>query len=165
MSRARGIPHPVRRAVADRFGGPVVDQLPVNSIRAAGHAHAAALAFVKWITARAGVLEVDVEEAHFVAAQRIGIAIVAMYAEKLVVIGKSFGAFGPGFFVKKEIGFLAVDEDQIERGLAPADAIVALGIADAHAGFVPDAIFVAVADHRAVDGGKLFFPAFGRPDQ
>src|SRR5438067_1642268 len=124
------------RAVADGFGGPVVDQFPVNSIRTAGHAHAAALAFVKRIAAASGVLEVDVEESHLVAAGWIGIAVVAMDAKELVIIRKSFGTLGPGFFVEEQIGFLAVDEDQIERGLGPANAIVGLGIADTHAGFV-----------------------------
>jgi len=55
------------------------------------------------------VFEVDVEEAHFVVARGIGIALVAMHAEKLVVIGESFGAFGLAFLWKRRFVFLSIN--------------------------------------------------------
>src|SRR5687767_1647511 len=100
----------MRRPIADRFAGPAVDQLPVNSIGTAGHAQAAALAFVKRIAAGALVLPVDVEEAHLVAARWIGIAIVAMDAEELVEKGKILGRDGFGFLAEEDVGFLAVED-------------------------------------------------------
>src|SRR5206468_2891429 len=71
---ARRVEEPVRCAVHDRLRRPTVDELPMNPVRAAGHAETAPLAFVEGVALRALVFPVDVEEAHLVTARWIGIA-------------------------------------------------------------------------------------------
>ena len=90
----RGVKHPMRRPVADRFAGEVVDQLPMDAVRASRDAQPATLALAKPAFARALVLPVDAQIAHLVASRRIGLSLVFVDAKQLVIVGKCVRPFG-----------------------------------------------------------------------
>src|SRR5205085_10124532 len=82
----RRVEHPVRRAVADRLGGEIFDQLPMKPVGTSRDANSAALSAVKSSLARPFVLPVDTQKAHLVSSQRIRLALVLKYAKQLVKV-------------------------------------------------------------------------------
>ena len=135
----------------------------MDAIGAAGHAEPAPLPFMPRITSASFVFPIDIEEAHFVTLLRVWIAIVAMHSEQFVHVWKTFRPLRLALLLEKNIRFLPVDDREIERRLAPANAVITFGISDAHPRFVPDLELSLIPQHRPVNRGKRRLPFLGRP--
>ena len=153
----------MRGAVRDGCGGPVIDEFPMNAIRAAGHTKATVLILAPRKPVGSVVFPIDVEEAHFVAARGVRFPIVAMHTEQFMVIGERFGSFRCVFLGKKNIRPFAADQREIEARLVPLNAVVALRVSDAQPRFVPHFELRPVAKNGAVDDRHGRLPAFRRP--
>ena len=160
---AHPVERPVGAAVADRLGGPTVDELPVDPVRAYGHAQPAALPPMERVLVRAAVVAIDAQEPHLVAATRVRVTIVAVYAEDFVEVWDSAWFALGGAAADYQVCVLPVDVHNTQPRFGPGDAVVALGVPHVSGGMVPRTILVPVAEHRAVNDGHLVLPRLGRP--